>query len=189
MQERWLDIPGFENSYQVSDHGRVRSKDRFDAGGHFLHGKIKKLQMYHGYHYVSLCSGGKQKMAKVARLVALCFVDGMSEENNIVNHKDEVRDNDLYTNLEWCSMRYNTLYNDGVQRRWETRVRTGANLPNNPRPVEAWKDGAFVRRFPSLTEAGKFCERTKQAVRLCCEGKTKQSGGYQWRYAEASKEG
>lgn len=184
MEERWLDVPGFEEAYQVSDHGRVRSKDRISAGGHFLRGRIRKLQTYKGYHYVSLSLGKKHKMAKVARLVALCFVEGHSDENDTVNHKDENRANDLYTNLEWCSMRYNVMYNNGVQRRWETRMKTGANWPNPPRTVEAWKDGVFIRQFSSLVEAEKFCGRTKQAIYLCCKGKTKQSGGYQWRYAE-----
>lgn len=184
MEERWADVPDFEESYEVSDHGRVRSKDRIDASGHFICGKIRKLQTYHGYHYVGLTCGKKYKMAKVARLVAMCFVEGRSEENNTVNHKDENRSNDIYTNLEWCSMRYNVLYNNGIQRRWNTRIKTGANVPNPSRAVEAWKDGVFIKRMQSLTEAAKFCNRTKEAIFLCCRGKTKQSGGYQWRYAE-----
>lgn len=40
--EEWRDIAGFEDSYEVSNLGRVRSKERIASNGSHLSPKIRK---------------------------------------------------------------------------------------------------------------------------------------------------
>ena len=46
MEEIWMDVPGFEDSHQVSNFGRIRTKDRYFKCKHgsvtFKKGKILK---------------------------------------------------------------------------------------------------------------------------------------------------
>lgn len=99
--EIWKDIKGYPN-YQISNMGRVWSKKRQIYLKHQLNQK--------GYHTVCLYAiNGKVKRELVSRLVALHFVPN---PNNYpcVNHKDENKDNNIETNLEWCSRSYNINY-------------------------------------------------------------------------------
>lgn len=102
--EEWREIKDFP-SYEVSDFGRVRSKDRqVTQFGHkgiytrMMKGRIlKQGQLNSGYMVVWLCVGGKKKAVTVHRLVAAAFVDG---EGNDVNHIDGMKQNNKSENLE-----------------------------------------------------------------------------------------
>tara|TARA_R110002012_G_scaffold75891_1_gene191653 strand:- start:2209 stop:2598 length:390 start_codon:yes stop_codon:yes gene_type:complete len=63
-----------------------------------------------GYQRVWLTVNGKRKAYFVHRLVALKFVDGMTDERCDVNHKDGVKDNNFYKNLEWVTKSENYMH-------------------------------------------------------------------------------
>lgn len=65
----------------------------------------------HGYKIVSLKIKGirKWKKAYIHRLVALAYVEGY-EKNLEVNHKDENKNNNNFSNLEWVTRKYNNNY-------------------------------------------------------------------------------
>lgn len=71
----------------------------------------------HGYKTVSLKLKGERKWKKayIHRLVALAYVKGY-EENLEVNHKDENKNNNNYTNLEWVTKKYNNNYGTKKER-------------------------------------------------------------------------
>lgn len=106
IDEIWKDItlegikPGL---YQVSNYGRVRNKIR---------NKIKSYSLdKDGYHITTLMSTYMYaRPFRINRLVANEFCEGRSEINNIVNHKDGDKSWDVASNLEWCSIRYNTIH-------------------------------------------------------------------------------
>ena len=86
--EIWKPVVGYEDYYEISSMGRVRSLDRYDNLKHFRKGEINTLTKdKNGYLYVSLWKDGKQKVHKVHRLVALHFIPN---PNNypMINHKD-----------------------------------------------------------------------------------------------------
>ncbi len=87
--------------YEVSDIGEVRriGKQRL----------MKLTLQKHGYLQLGLMVAGKQRMFLVHRLVAQAFITN-SENLPQVNHKDEVKDNNAYSNLEWCDNQYNCEY-------------------------------------------------------------------------------
>lgn len=105
--EIFKDIKGYPN-YQVSNLGRVWSKKRQIY--------LKPLKNNSGYLQVCLTAiNGKLKRELIHRLVALTFIDN---PNNYpcVNHKDENKENNTQTNLEWCSRSYNINYGTCAER-------------------------------------------------------------------------
>ena len=44
MEEIWRDIEGYENIYQVSNYGRIRSLDRYVTGGNQYNCKFTCLK-------------------------------------------------------------------------------------------------------------------------------------------------
>ena len=100
------------DAYEVSIHGHVRNRKTK---------RILKPWIVDGYEAVSLCKNGVEKIYYVHRLVAEAFVDnnGLRE----INHKDEVKANNYYLNLEYCTHKYNCNYGTINQRRIATRKR------------------------------------------------------------------
>ena len=111
--EQWVDVKGFEGSYQVSNMGRVRSLDRYvpHINGHyqFRKGRIMTPGVVHGYQFLHLCSKYKKQRWYVHRLVATHFIPNPNNYPQI-NHKDENRSNNEVSNLEWCTSQYNVNY-------------------------------------------------------------------------------
>ena len=87
--------------YAIYDDGRVWSN------------KSKKFllpyKMPTGYLRVTLRKEGRPHYKYVHRLVADAFVDNPNNYKEI-NHKDENKSNNDFTNLEWCTVAYNTRY-------------------------------------------------------------------------------
>lgn len=86
-------IPGFTN-YSISESGEIRNDTR---------GKpVKSTKRRDGYRDVTLRVDKKRVRVMVHRLVAMTYLDNPSDKPQ-VNHKDNVRDNNHYTNLEWVT--------------------------------------------------------------------------------------
>lgn len=132
MNEIWSNIEGFENSYEVSNLGRVRGKrqTRKSKGISIsvVQGKILKQKTdKDGYKEVKLCKDGKLYCKRVHRLVASAFIPN---PNNypIINHIDENPSNNCVSNLEWCSKSYNTKYS--VHKRSQKVICNGVEFPS-----------------------------------------------------------
>lgn len=63
-----------------------------------------------GYHRVSLYREGKTKKYYVHRLVALTFLSQDYKKGLQVNHKNSIRDDNHFTNLEWVTPKENTAH-------------------------------------------------------------------------------
>ena len=170
--EQWKPVEGFED-YAVSNLGNVKSlkygKERI----------LKPRKNKDGYLFVTLCKNGKMKNFKVHRLVASAF---LPNPNNLpqVNHLDEVKTNNVVSNIEWCSAKYNMNYGTRMEKQVAARSKA----------VEASKYSDFREielSFPSTQEAGRN-GYDQGAVAACCrgcfcrEGNNKYKGLF-WRYA------
>lgn len=110
MVERWKPIIGYEDNYEISDFGRVKSLV-------FKNGTVTKRKERiltptdngNGYLIISLIKGGKRKNHYIHRLVADAFV-ARPTGKNVVNHKDFNKKNNNYKNLEWCTQKENIDY-------------------------------------------------------------------------------
>lgn len=115
MQETWKTINGFEEYYEVSDCGRVRSLPRtvVRSDGVVSQYRNHKLRILSpnpdGYLCVSLCVDRKSYPRKVHRLVADAFCENASGGNE-VNHKNfDITDNRA-CNLEWVTGKQNSSH-------------------------------------------------------------------------------
>lgn len=119
MEELWKDIKGYENFYQVSNLGRIKSLTGFNRGGYYKRDKI--LNQYittTGYKRVDLTSNKKTKMYKVHRLIAQAFIPN-SQHKKQINHINGNKLDNRIENLEWCTARENIIhaYDTGLNNR------------------------------------------------------------------------
>lgn len=112
---QWLPVKGYEELYEVSDTGEVRSVDRVLAvtnqkerlfkGRVLLQTMNKQVQ----YKQVSLWKENKGTSYYVHRLVAEAFIPN-PEGKPEVNHIDGNRQNNHIYNLEWVTSGENSLH-------------------------------------------------------------------------------
>lgn len=105
--EIWRDIPGFEGDFQVSNHARVRSCDRYitDSIGRTKFYPSKILSQFidvGGYYTVKLHNRpmGYSKSLKVHRLVCAAFKGFDMQSNLVIDHIDGNKLNNDLSNLE-----------------------------------------------------------------------------------------
>lgn len=160
-EEVWKDIFGYGGDYQVSNLGRVRSRKW---------GKLKILKPvknHNGYLTVMLYSD-KMRRCYVHRLVAQAFLPNR-KNLEIVNHKNERRDDNRASNLEWCTHYYNNHYSDIYK---STRKRV----------VQYSKDMVRIRSYSSQREASRLTGIYQSNISNCCHRKRETAGGYFWRF-------
>ena len=107
-------IRGYEGIYSIRSDGQIRSHDRLveykDGRTKLLKGRwLKPGKDAQGYHLVLLYKDKQRTMYKVHRLVAEAFITN-TDNLPVVNHKDKDVSNNDVSNLEWCSVQYNTEY-------------------------------------------------------------------------------
>ena len=126
MEEIWKDIKDFESIYQISSQGRVKRLATTTIMRNQITSWVQPLAEYifkpsldgHGYPQVSLSIGENKRTARIHRLVAEAFLPEPSEElvetcrsagldYVMVNHKDTDTTNNVWSNLEWCSPKFN----------------------------------------------------------------------------------
>lgn len=127
----WKDITDFENAYELSDAGIVRSKDRIciDSLGRkrFRKGQVLSPDIApNGYYRITLAKNGVKMQKYLHRLLAEYFIPNPQNLPQ-VNHKDGNKLNCSLDNLEWVSVKDNVIhaYRNGLII--HTR---GANHPN-----------------------------------------------------------
>jgi len=144
--ERWLPVVGFEGLYEVSNHGQVRSLDRFiplknhpTLKGRTFKGRIlfqKLNRPLAGGNYkrkqVTLCKCGTEYTRNVARLVAEAFIPNPSSLTWVL-HLDDDATNNHASNLQWGDQTEN--------------VRQVVERQRMPRGVKHhnWKHGKYAQ--------------------------------------------
>ena len=168
MEEAWKDIEGYEGLYQISNLGNVKSLN---------YNKTKKEKILKpfinsdGYLLVKLCKNKTIKCLSVHSLVAKSFIEN---PNNYpcINHKDECKTNNVVSNLEWCTNKYNINYGTGNERRAESRSK---------KVYQYTKEGELIAVWKSTNECGRN-GYNQCSVSKCCSGNLKTHKGYIWRY-------
>lgn len=188
MEEIWKDIKEYEQLYQISSHGNVKSLNYRNSGKSQI---LKNHIMKNGYQQIKLCKQQPNKRYYIHRLVAEAFIPN---PNNLpcVNHKDENPSNNHVDNLEWCTYEYNNNYGTVKERISKTQL----NNPKLSKKVYQYTlDGKFVKEWESMNE----CERngfSQTVICLCCKGgliknnkwiNVTQHKGYRWSYTKICK--
>ncbi len=192
MKEIWKDVKDYEGLYQVSNKGRIRSRQVNDEW------RIMRptLNRY-GYYAVTLCRNGHRKLGLVHRLVAAAFVNGYSGELT-VDHINSIRTDNRKENLRWVTRKVNAslplhnlhstkAYREQYKYLKKESDKHSFNLPNSL-DGEIWKDvdgykgrykvsnkgrvfsfkkNIILRATPNL-KGGHLC------IALCKDGKQKK---------------
>lgn len=135
FNEIWLPIKGYEDLYEVSNFGRIKSlpKTVVYSNGRFYtyEDKILKRNNSNGYLTVSLVKNKVKKTFMIHSLVAIMFIENPSIKP-FVNHKDGIRWNNYFKNLEWSTNSENQLHSYNVLGNKAVRgVNNGASKLND----------------------------------------------------------
>ena len=119
-RETWKPVVGYEGRYEVSSHGRVKSCKRFRKGKSGAPTLVAERLLvpsrdHSGYLKVGLRNGNSCANHSIHQLVARAFVANPSGYDQI-NHKDENKENNYASNLEWCTQAYNNAYGTRMDR-------------------------------------------------------------------------
>lgn len=167
MEEIWKDVVGFEGRYKVNQYGKIYS---------ILARRILKTCISNkGYELVCLKNkNGRRKQYTVHRIVALAFVPN---ENNypIINHIDENKLNNCFTNLEWCTYAYNNSYNGVGEKKIKAVSKTVYQYDLN------WK---LLAVYPSTREAGRQLKCSYGNISNACNCPELIRYGCHWSYEE-----
>lgn len=180
MKEIWKLIEKYPH-YYVSNLGRVKSD--FYNKETILAPRLE----WNDRLFVNLYDRqGKMHSTKIHRLVAEAFIPNPLNLPQ-VNHKDENLKNNIVSNLEWCTAKYNLTYNN-LQKRQHALQKRKIGAFN--------KDMKLLLYFHSGTEAAEFIVSKglstafRNAVGNICYAakseKQKMTYGYLWRYLEPS---
>lgn len=183
--EEWREIEGYFGHYEVSNLGNVRSTYFYDNKGRYHKGRILKLKYDgQGYCEVGLCLDGIVKYYHVHRLVALAFIPN-PENKPTVNHKDENKENNRVSNLEWMTMKENANYGTRLERcyknrDWDLQISNCLRMGElNRRSVGMFDaNGFLVKSWCSGREASKDLCITASALSYRIKHKTLCNGFY-----------
>lgn len=155
MSESWKDILSYETHYEISDLGRIRSKER-DApckGGKTRRVKAAFKKLFanrKGYQITTLSLDGVLSTFTVHQLVAQAFIPGFIKGMEI-NHKNGDKADNRLTNLEISNPSHNQLHAvaTGLVTKTGTSKYRNVTYLSNPRAKSKWAG--------SIRHAGKSC--------------------------------
>lgn len=152
MEEIWKNVSDYEGLYKVSNYGKVK---RLYKNG--LEKQLKPVKGSFDYFYHSLCKEGKSRTVRIHRIVAKEFVPNPLNYNE-VNHIDGNKENNIATNLEWCTRSHNMkhAYKAGLSNLSE-------EIRNKGRVVLRNKSGTYTKKVIN-NKTGEIFNTIKEAA-------------------------
>ena len=188
MEEIWKTVNEWD-LYEISNLGRVRSKDRLtrnNKGVFVKKGKLlKPIQNNMGYERVWFRQGGKSKHFFVHRLVAMQFVPN-PQNKPCVNHIDNNPLNNKFDNLEWCTKQENTdwMAKQGRNKRteqWLQRLHESQKATYKPVTAKNIETGEILH-FDKINAVKELGFSAGNVCVSCKNGGIYR--GYKWQYEE-----
>jgi hypothetical protein len=192
MQEIWRNIEGYEQYYQISSYGRVKSKDRKVTNG--LGNWIKKSRYIkpipnnQGYLRIQVTKDGIRERIFVHRLVAKAFIPN-PEGKPHVNHMDSNPLNNNVENLEWVTHKENMHHAINKGRFKASFAKTTQKFKKTIEEKQIPVIGTSIEtgktiKFKSINEAGRHFNGRAGDICKCCKGERNKAQGYKWEYAQ-----
>lgn len=157
--EEWRAVVDYEDCYEVSNLGNVRSLDRLsESYGDRIcarAGRILKQNKHGRYAMIDLCKDGVIKKTLVHRIVGMAFIPN-PDNKPVIDHIDRDKQNNCVSNLRWATAEENQA-NRGMMK---TNT-SGHTFIRQIKP-ELWKVHinrkalSIQKYFPTLEEAIAF---------------------------------
>ena len=172
--EVWKPAKGYEDSYEISNYGRVKS---FGNKSNHKIAIILKQSTVLGYKTVTLTKESKGKMFKVHRLVAEAFMPN-NENKPHINHKDGDKTNNHISNLEWCTPSENIIHAEKIG------LRNHPSGKEDKRSIQVKQiddlTGEVVAVYGGLREMERETGFTRDNVSRVLDSPTKRAYGWKW---------
>lgn len=177
MIEVWKPIPDYEDKYEISNLGNIRSITRKVRihGNSFrtVHGKVLQQQINRkGYSIISL-SCKSIKTFTVHQLVGITFIPGFIKGTEL-NHKDGNKQNNALDNLEVSNPSHNQLHavRNGLKPKTGKSRFNNVTYLNNPRAKKKWagsiryagKSSYGWKTFDTEEEAAKYVDNLLDSI-------------------------
>lgn len=176
----WKRIPGYEDHYEASHNGRIRSVERTRPFGRdyktFPSQELKFSEDKDGYWKVGLTKEGKKKRFFVHRLIAMTF---LSNPNNlpVVNHLDGDKKNVAASNLEWTTNSGNDLH----AFRTGLRKMTDGGTSKKVLMVNA-NTGSTIKEYESMSEASRETGHSVARISYSANSEASTQEDFVWRF-------
>ena len=195
--EEWRDVVGYEEAYQVSNLGRVRSRDRIVTSKRYKNrhetGRVLRQRFdKDGYLTFNAKWNGRSQLLKVHREVAKAFINN---PNNLpcIDHINGIRNMNVVSNLRWCTVKENNGFNLARENKSKVvkqsyvnndvlrSIRAETFRKTKSKAVDAYYKGVLIGSFSSQREASSFCKVTESCVSSIILGKKDNCNGYSFR--------
>lgn len=191
LQVKWVPVVGFEDLYEISEYGMIRTIPRVYTWGMYnntsqVTQKILQVKIdKDGYRCIGLRKNNVRHWKRLARLTCVAFHEN-PENKAYVNHKNGIRSDDRAENLEWSTLSENILHAYNVLGRKVSGAfamdKRGSLNPSAKAVIRLSKDGVFIKKYDFMDQAilDGFGPSNICAV---VRGKRKTHGGFRWEYA------
>jgi hypothetical protein len=159
----WKPIIGYENYYEISNFGEIRS----------IQNKSKKIIKPYitnrGYLRIRLFKNKIRTAFTIHRLVGINFIPN-TENKSYINHIDGNKQNNNVSNLEWVTHSENEKH------------ASENNLKNSKSIIQYDLNGNKINEFNSIKNASIMTGIHKCGISKCCNNKMKTSGNFKWKF-------
>jgi hypothetical protein len=194
MQKEWKPIKGFENLYEISNFGEIKSFKKewkifnYKCNEYRTISKperiMKPCTTKSGYKQVNLQKNKKTYGKLVHRLVAEAFIENKNNKK-CINHIDGDKLNNRVDNLEWCT------YKENAKHAWENGLQNSylkgkyGKEHNLSKAVKQYdKNKNFIKKWDCISDAARKLKIDNGRITKCCQHKKycHTAGGYIWEY-------
>lgn len=206
-QEIWKDVVEWEDMFDVSNLGNIRSKERdiVAKDGRKMHikGQIRTPCIdCHGYFYIKATRNGKQYFIRFHRAVAEAFIPNpdnkpyidhidTNPKNNTVSLNRDGSVDISKTNLRWVTCKENSNNPLTVKH-----IKDACTEENIKKQIQSKKNngtwqgrcvyqydmnGVFVTKYETISDAANATRTHIENISNAIDVESKSAGGFLWR--------
>jgi hypothetical protein len=187
IAREWKLIPEWEDIYEVSNYGEVRSLERIVAcnkGNRIVKGRlIKPTISKRGYSMIYLRDSKREYNKLLHRIVAIVYVPNPKNYPQINHIKGNKQDNRAWM-LEWCtsSMNNKHAFTDLGKKASKTMLGKSGVLHHASKALVQYDlQNNPVAHFESIRIAHQKTGVNLANIAACVNNKRKTAGGFIWK--------